>query len=67
MSYVITKTIHERFVYWWNRDTRRWEGLKNNATHFQNETELKDAVAMIRRLFMFDKSVYCKGIKNIKG
>jgi len=68
MSYVITKTINERFVYWWNRDKKRWEGLKSNASSFKSEAELNEAIASIRKLNLYDKSVHCKFYKKtLKG
>lgn len=60
MSYVITKTINERFVYYWNREKKQWEGLVSNASSFKVDSEVKEAIASIRRLNLYDKSVYCK-------
>lgn len=59
-GYVITKTINERFVYWWNRDKSRWEGLKSNATLFTTNNDINGALGTIRKLGLYDKSVYCK-------
>lgn len=57
MTFVITKTINGKFTYWWNKNTERWEGLRDNASGFEAGQEVNSAIATIRRKLMYDDSV----------
>lgn len=70
MSFVITKKvgrIGHGFTYWWNQDKKRWEGLKNNATLFKDNSAINDAISTMIRLNLYDKSVYCNINKKLRG
>jgi len=63
MSYVITKLVNGRFTYWWGNDNK-WEGLKNNAKKLSSQTLVEEEMRVIRRLGLYDNTVYSKGYTN---